>query len=221
MPPQFQNQTSTSNTVPQILPAAKRSTIFLPIFAFLFFVVAISWQLFNEKKHVGVIDKFYIYEGNYVIEGRNLSKVEIWQIPTGTDITEDNFALVSGAQWISGDEESGKKFVSFIKDCPLATNIFARGFNLKNKKLEQDVYLSYNGASEIFDNVCKKISKIRTDWKTYINKKYGFELKYPAFFERDISYNSETFLLRLTTLNPSDSFEWQYRNFPHMTINIF
>ncbi len=87
---------------------------------------------------------------NIVVRGANLAKVEIWAIPTGTEITPDMYALLGTAKRRS---VAGKNEVWVFPIPPqpvLATNIFATGFDTDGNAVGTKS-LPYNGATDLYE----------------------------------------------------------------------
>ncbi|MFM2357730.1 MAG: hypothetical protein RJA61_467, partial [Candidatus Parcubacteria bacterium] len=85
---------------------------------------------------------------NFVVKGRGLAKVEVWAIPTGTDITESSYVKIGIADSIvsSGEQRFN---IPIPKEPMLLTEIFARGFDDKGR-LVGKVSLNIKGASDIY-----------------------------------------------------------------------
>jgi hypothetical protein len=68
---------------------------------------------------------------NIVVRGAYLAKVEIWAVPTGTGITEDEYTLVGAAK--RSNAAGGNEIWLFRITCesPLvsSTEVFAKGFD--------------------------------------------------------------------------------------------
>jgi hypothetical protein len=92
---------------------------------------------------------------NIVVRGAHLSKVEIWAVPTGTEITEKNYTLLGTAKRINS--AGSNEIWVFPIDCDdtrlLATTIFAKGFDLDGKAVGT-IPLPYIGATEVLDGLC-------------------------------------------------------------------
>ena len=92
---------------------------------------------------------------NIVIRGGYLSKVEVWAVPTGTGITQDEYALVGNAK--RSNAAGRKEIWLFPIACtsPLipSTEVFAKGFDANGNEVGRKS-LRYSGASEIADALC-------------------------------------------------------------------
>jgi hypothetical protein len=97
---------------------------------------------------------------NIVVRGRYLSKVEVWAVPTGTGITENEYTLLGEARRTSA-AGSNEAWV-FPLDCKgetrlLATEIFVGGFDSHGKGVGSKS-LPYKGATEVYEALCGKQS---------------------------------------------------------------
>jgi hypothetical protein len=92
---------------------------------------------------------------NLVIRGAYLHRVEVWAIPTGTEITPDEYARLGDAK--RSNAAGPKELWLFpIPPCPTgisATGIFAKGFDAQGIPIGTKS-LPYNGASELYDALC-------------------------------------------------------------------
>ena len=96
---------------------------------------------------------------NIVIGGAYLSKVELWAVPTGTEITPDEYVLLGDAK---RSNAAGHKemWVFPIPPCEtdtrlLATEIFAKGFRANGDAVGIKS-LPYSGASAVYEALCGK-----------------------------------------------------------------
>lgn len=75
---------------------------------------------------------FRLEKPNFVAEGTNLSKVEVWAVPTGTNVTEDQYQKLGEATLTNTGSTSTQRWVFQIpREAVLATDIIAKGFNMK------------------------------------------------------------------------------------------
>ncbi|MDO8520845.1 MAG: Gmad2 immunoglobulin-like domain-containing protein, partial [bacterium] len=109
----------------------------------------------------GHVYQFDNINGFYVLRGDNLKSVQLWSIPTGTEITPayykhfDDMTLESdGSQFdvLPGSVRT-QKWSKKVKECPLATNVFARAFDATGQQLP-DVNLPVTGASALYEYLC-------------------------------------------------------------------
>jgi hypothetical protein len=117
----------------------------------LFSVLAFGLQSIPQTSHQrSILGSMGIKRPNLVVRGSNLSKVELWAIPTGTGITPDEYMLLGTAKRrnAAGPNEI---WIFPIPSGPLSvTDIFAKAFDgqghlIGTKSLPQQ------GASQIYD----------------------------------------------------------------------
>jgi hypothetical protein len=101
----------------------------------------------NEAKDAGKLHDFKIAKPDFLVDGANLSKVEVWFWPTGTGITKP--ALVGTANRATGPGEH-EKWVLRIPADLLAVEIFATAFD-KTGNVIGKKSLPYKGASALYD----------------------------------------------------------------------
>lgn len=101
----------------------------------------------RERENPGKLYGFEVAKPNFLVDGANLSKVEVWFWPTGTGITKA--AFIGTARRITGPGVH-EKWVLRIPPDLLAVEIFATAFdkagNIIGKKS-----LPYTGASALCD----------------------------------------------------------------------
>jgi hypothetical protein len=99
------------------------------------------------------INTFSVQKPDFVVNGSELSKVEIWAVPTGSGVTESNYELLGSATLQSDSDPTAQVWTLPIPAAPvLATAIFAKGFDA-NGAAAANLSLPYNGATEIYDAV--------------------------------------------------------------------
>lgn len=92
-----------------------------------------------------------------VIYGGNLSKVEVWAVPSGTGITPDMSVVVGSAT----RSNAGPKQVWLfsLEPCPLdakginATEVFVKAYD-SHAKVVATKSLPYQGATEVYEGLC-------------------------------------------------------------------
>ena len=94
---------------------------------------------------------------NIVISGANLSRVELWAVPTGTGITPDEYVLLGTAKR-TNTAGSQEIWVFPIPPCKsdtrlLATEVFAKGFSANGDAIGTKS-LPYSGASAVDEALC-------------------------------------------------------------------
>jgi len=96
---------------------------------------------------------FTVERPDFVVHGTDLSRVEIWVVPTGTGITEADYQKLGDAA-LSGTDTNGIKTwtLAIPQEEFLATDILARGFD-ENGETLSDVSLGITGATEIHDEL--------------------------------------------------------------------
>lgn len=89
-----------------------------------------------------------------VIRGSYLGEIEVWEVPTGTAITPDEYVLLGKAKRETASGRNEKW--SFEIDCSslLATEVFVNAFDRKGKPVGTKS-LPFTGASEINDALCR------------------------------------------------------------------
>ena len=99
----------------------------------------------GEVNDAGKLYDFKIAKPDFLINGANLSKVEVWFWPSGTGITKP--ALLGAAQRITGSGGHEKWILGIPSDL-LAIEIFATAFDKAGKVIGKKS-LPYRGASAI------------------------------------------------------------------------
>ncbi len=106
-----------------------------------------AYKSAGPKADAAVLSIFKAERPNLVVEGSNLSKVEIWAVPTGTGITEDQYQKLGDATLTNTGSTSTQRWIFQIPREPvLATDIIARGFDM-NGKVIGDLSLSIGGST--------------------------------------------------------------------------
>ena len=123
----------------------------MPLTLLIFSVLAFGLHGLCQPSHQrSIIRSIVVKRPNIVVHGANLSKVEVWAVPTGTGITPDEYTLLGTANHrnAAGEDEV---WVFPIPSDPLsATEIFATGFDATGKSVSIKS-LPYRGASQIYD----------------------------------------------------------------------
>ncbi len=101
-------------------------------------------------KKVAKIDSISLEKNNFVVRGEELGKVEIWVIPTGTEIPESSYGHLGDAV-LSFKNEVGSEWTLAIPHDPLLiTQVFAKGFDTRGNEIGS-VVLPITGASALYD----------------------------------------------------------------------
>jgi len=116
----------------------------------IFSVLALGLHSFSQPSHQrAIIRSIRVKRPSIVVRGANLSRVEVWAVPTGTGITPDEYALLGTANRRNAAGQN-EVWVFPIPSGPLsATDIFAKGFNAEGKRVGTKS-LPYQGASQIY-----------------------------------------------------------------------
>jgi hypothetical protein len=101
----------------------------------------------REGKNAGQLYDFKIAKPDFVVDGANLSKVEIWSWPTGTGITEP--ALIGTATRIT-DSGRHERWILRIPRDLLSVEIFATASDERGKVIGKKS-LPYKGASALYE----------------------------------------------------------------------
>jgi hypothetical protein len=117
----------------------------------LFSVLAFGLQTVPQSSHQrSILRSIGIKRPNLVVRGSNLSKVELWAIPTGTGITPDEYMLLGTAKRrnAAGPNEI---WVFPIPSAHLSvTDIFAKSFDGQGRLIGTKS-LPQQGAGQIYD----------------------------------------------------------------------
>ncbi len=130
-----------------------KKTIFF-IVALVVILVVLSFIKTSSKKTSpvgkGSIQSMSIERPNIRVAGNKLTKVEVWAVPTGIGITEEQYQKLGEAALTETKTDDSQVWTLAIpKDPVLATEIFAKGF--VKTDLVGTVKLSVTGASEIYN----------------------------------------------------------------------
>jgi len=104
------------------------------------------------------LNRLEVKRANVVIHGANLSKVELWAVPTGTGITPD-MAVMVGSATRSSKAGSKEIWLFSLEPCPLdakaisATEVFVKAYDSRGKVVATKS-LPYQGASDVHEGLC-------------------------------------------------------------------
>lgn len=96
------------------------------------------------------IDSVSAFEGYFFVEGNDLSTVELWIIPTGTNIDEEDNMKLGNATVSSESGELEIWVFPIPKDPLLVAEIYAKGLDEKGKEVGR-VFLPISGATNIYN----------------------------------------------------------------------
>lgn len=99
------------------------------------------------------ITAFSVEQPFFVARGRGLSRVEVWAIPTGTNITEEQHVLLGKAQNFSAEGNGEQVWRTDIPQQPvLAVEIFAKGYTRRGDEVGR-ISLTASGATDIYNKL--------------------------------------------------------------------
>jgi hypothetical protein len=87
---------------------------------------------------------------NIVVTGRKLEAVEIWGVPTGTEITEEDYALLGQASFSETAADGVERWVFPIPSPTLVTELFAKGLVGDHTEIGRKS-LGVSGATDIYN----------------------------------------------------------------------
>ncbi|MGI9950961.1 stalk domain-containing protein [Moorellaceae bacterium AZ2] len=95
-----------------------------------------------------LLTEFSIEPPDFVVKGKDLSRVEIWAVPTGTGIMEKDLYQLGLAR-LQGEVE-GQQIWAFPlpRETIMATHIFAQGYDADGQLVGR-IYLPFTGVTEI------------------------------------------------------------------------
>lgn len=102
-----------------------------------------------SKTHQAEVFSFTVQESYFELTARNVSRVEIWALPTGTNSKENDALFLAGMNRV----ESGSIQVwqaAIPNDPLLVTTIFIRAYDSTNHIISERA-LPYTGATEIYN----------------------------------------------------------------------
>ena len=126
---------------------------------FVFWVTKKNGEVLPEPGNRGEIASFVVNEEGFDIETINISKVEIWALPTGTEVSEES-AVFLGIPKLIGDvcltllSVGGDTFCSFRLAIPDEPQLFSEVYVIGRDQAGEEIarkYLPYTGATEIYE----------------------------------------------------------------------
>ena len=129
-------------------------------FVTLVFGIAALYVIAQSRPHVAsappvqpAITAITIKQPNIVVTAANLKRVELWEVPTGTNVTENDYQKVDTMNLAKTDPDGVQTWTLLIPSAPiLATQIFAKGFDSDGNEVGR-VVLPATGASELYDEL--------------------------------------------------------------------
>ncbi len=117
----------------------------------IFTVLALGLQSVSQPSHQrAILRSVGIKRPNIIARGANLSKVEVWAIPSGTGITPDEYMLLGTAKLLNAAGQH-EVWVFPITSTPLSvTDIFAKGFDAQGRVVGTK-WLPQQGVTAIYD----------------------------------------------------------------------
>ena len=104
----------------------------------------------NTNVDQPTITSLTVAKPNLVVHGKNLSKVEIYAVPSGTEISETESILLGEAKPSLGGNGDNIWTLPIPADPILATEIYAVGYDKDNNKVDQ-VSLNLTGTTAIYN----------------------------------------------------------------------
>lgn len=91
-----------------------------------------------------------VQNNSFVVKGRNLNQVEVWAVPSGTDIGQEAYQKIGDATPSQATTSTDQTWTLAVPSSPmLITQLFARGYG-ENGISTGDVFFPYTGATEIY-----------------------------------------------------------------------
>ncbi|MBX4210434.1 hypothetical protein KW783_00480 [Candidatus Parcubacteria bacterium] len=107
---------------------------------------------------------FFVEKPFLVAKGANLSKVEVWAIPTGTGVTEKDYKMLGVADQTSQSASANGEtewHYAIPKDPILATEIFAKAFDKAGKEVRK-ISLPYIGSTLLYSELWGPVTENKT-----------------------------------------------------------
>jgi len=99
----------------------------------------------------GELSSIFVQSPFIVTDGANLSRVEVWVVPTGTEVSEAIFSHVGDATLFSSGDDGSQVWHFSIPSGPiLATSLFVKGYDLQGGVVGS-LSLPYVGASDLYN----------------------------------------------------------------------
>jgi hypothetical protein len=108
----------------------------------------LMWDQYFRDDTPAFLDMF-VERPYIVVTGKNFSRVEVWAIPTGTEIKEEAYQKLGDATKNTQADDGAQRWSVVIPSTPmLVTEVFAKGFD-KNGNAAGTISLPQKGATEI------------------------------------------------------------------------
>lgn len=159
----------------------------------------------QQNQQTAEITSFSVVGKNFVVKGKFLNKIEIWNIPSGTGIESSMYKKIAIST--SYQETISSQTFTILIPCSesFGTNIFAKGYDQQGNALATTKYLPYNGVTEIYENVYKpacESTQAGTNSFFVVNADSGINVSNPTFVVNGNTYSSiSTFLAYMNTLS--------------------
>jgi hypothetical protein len=129
---------------------SNRGTVISVAIIILVLALGIYAYKHTAASQAATLADFSAVRPNFVAHGANLNNVEVWGIPTGTGISENDYMKI-GDMSRQGDAGDNETWTMPIPIAPLlVTQIFAEGYG-QNGADAGKIFLPYAGATELYD----------------------------------------------------------------------
>lgn len=131
----------------------------------------------SQQEQPAALTAFLVARPNFIADGSGLGKVEVWAVPSGSGISEKDYQLLGNAALQAGSDSLTQIWLLPVpKDPVLATEIFAKGFDMKGEFVGQ-MSLPYLGATQIFNAVWAGAVPAATSSNASAQRHFSFALK--------------------------------------------
>lgn len=149
----------------------------LGIYAYDNIIISSPNPIADEQEEPGMVTAFLVAKPNLIVDGSALSKVEIWAVPAGTGVLEEDYQLLGNATLQPGSDALTQVWALPIPEDPvLATEIFAKGFDMKGEFAGQ-MSLPYLGSTQVFNAVWGGSPKGPAAPNPSVQRQFSFVLK--------------------------------------------
>jgi len=130
----------------------KSSSAVASVVIVLLIIAGIGYTFYRQTrdniKKVSLVS-FSVEKPNLILESENLTKVEIWAVPTGSNIAENDYQKLGEATLTNSGEATQRWIFQIPLDPIQATDIFAKGY--KENDLVGQLSLASEGEMSIID----------------------------------------------------------------------